>query len=80
MYSFDARTSIDGVPSDLQIVYVSHEECDANLDSSRLAELIDECNLRLARSRLLFTCPAGIENEIENAYPEGRNKFKRRLF
>ena len=78
MYSFDLPIPIDGSPTALQVVYASHEDSDDRIATS-LEQLVEDYNVRVPPSRLLFICPIGIEEQIERSFNDRKGSFERRL-
>ena len=78
MYSFQLLIPIDDSLTALQVVYASHENSDDRL-ATDLEQLVEAYNRRLPPSRLLFICPAGIEQQIERSFNDRKGEFEGRL-
>ena len=78
MYSFQLLIPIDESPTALQVVYASHEDSDDRL-ATGLEQLVQAYNRRVPPSRLLFICPTGIEEQIEQSFNDRKGEFEGRL-
>ena len=78
MYSFQLFIPIDGSPTALQVVYASHDESDDRL-ATDLEQIVEDYNVRVSPSRLLFVCPTGIEERIKQSFNDRRDNFEERL-
>ena len=78
MYSLHLLMPIDGSMTALQVVYASHENSDERL-ATDLEQLVEAYNRRLHPRRLLFICPAGIEQRIKQSFDNKRTEFEGRL-
>ena len=78
MYSYQLVRVIDASTVTLQVVYPSHEGSRDHL-ANGLKRITEEYNRRLTPSRLLFVCPCGMEETINQVFREQHSGSQDRL-